>query len=126
FSIARELVRMADEDAKDNADRLREYRESNRESLEQQLFSEAPLYDDLEMVKLADSLSMFLEQAGPDNEWVQKTLAGRSPQARAAELVAGTRLKDVAYRKELAKGGAAAINGSDDAMIKLARLIDPP
>jgi hypothetical protein len=126
FTIARELVRMADEDAKDNAERLREYRESDRESLEQQLFSAAPIYDDLETVKLADSLSMFLEQAGADDEWVQKTLAGRSPQARADELVRGTKLKDVAYRKQLAQGGRSAIERSTDPMIQLARLIDPP
>jgi hypothetical protein len=126
FSIARVLVRMADEDAKDNADRLREYRQSNRESLEQQLFSEAPIYEDLETTKLADSLSMFMEQAGADNQWVQKTLAGRSPQARADELVRGTRLKDVAYRKQLAKGGRSAIDSSKDPMIQLARLVDPP
>ena len=126
FAIARGLVRMAEEDSKDNADRLREYRESNRESLEQQLFSEAPIYDDLETVKLADSLSMFMEQAGADNQWVRKTLAGHSPQGRASELVRGSRLKDVAYRKELTKGGKAAIEGSQDAMIQLALLVDPP
>ncbi len=126
FSIARQLVRIADEDAKDNADRLREYRESNRESLEQQLFSEAPVYDDLEVAKLADSLSMFMEQAGADNQWVRKTLRGHSPQARADELVRGTKLKDVAYRKEIAKAGRSAIEKSDDPMIQLALLVDPP
>jgi hypothetical protein len=126
FEIARTLVRMSDEDKKDNADRLREYRQSNRESMEQQLFSEAPIYDDLETAKLADSLSMFMERAGADNEWVRKTLQGKSPQARADELVRGTRLKDVAVRKELAKGGRTAIDGSNDPMILLARMIDPP
>jgi hypothetical protein len=126
FFIARQLVRIADEDAKDNSDRLREYRQSNRESLEQQLFSEAPIYDDLETVKLGDSLSMFMEQAGADNEWVRKTLHGHSPQGRASELVRGTKLKDVAFRKQLAKGGKSAIEGSDDPMIRLARLVDPP
>jgi hypothetical protein len=69
---------------------------------------------------------MFMEQAGADNPWVQKVLAGRSPQARADELVRETKLKDVAYRKQLAKGGRSAINGSDDPMIELARLIEPP
>ena len=64
FGIARTLVRLAEETAKPNAERLREYRESNLESLKQQLFSEAPIYDDLEIVKLADSLSMFVELAG--------------------------------------------------------------
>ncbi|HEY2828083.1 MAG TPA: S46 family peptidase, partial [Pirellulales bacterium] len=126
FIIARTLVRMGEEDKKDNADRLREYRQSNRESMEQQLFSEAPIYDDLETVKLADSLSMFMEQAGADNEWVRKVLQGKSPQARADELVRGTRLKEVAIRKELASGGRTAIDGSNDPMILLARLIDSP
>src|SRR5262245_1164806 len=83
FAIARTLVRMAEEDSKDNAERLREYRQSNRESMEQELFSEAPIYEDMETAKLGDSLSMFMEQAGADNEWVRKTLQGKSPQARA-------------------------------------------
>src|SRR4029077_20443115 len=71
-------------------------------------------------------LSMFMEHAGANNQWVRKTLQGRSPQSRADELVRGTRLKDVAYRKQLAKGGRSAIEGSKDAMIQLARLIDGP
>jgi hypothetical protein len=69
---------------------------------------------------------MFMEHAGADNEWVRKVLAGRSPQARADELVRGAKLIDVAYRRELAEGGRSAIEESDDPMIQLARLIDPP
>jgi hypothetical protein len=126
FDIARTLVRMADEDAKDNAERLREFRQSARESLEQELFSEAPIYSDLETVKLADSLSMFLEMLGPNNEWVKKTLDEQSPQARADQLIRGTKLADVAYRRELAQGGRKAIDASRDPMILLARLVDPP
>ena len=42
FDIARTLVRLAEETAKPNADRLREYRESNLDSLKQELFSETP------------------------------------------------------------------------------------
>ena len=57
FVIARMLVRLADESAKPNADRLREYAEAGLDSLKLQLFSEAPIYPDLETVKLADSLS---------------------------------------------------------------------
>ncbi len=68
FGIARDLVRLAEESEKPNADRLREYRESNLESLKQELFSEAPIYDDLETVKLADSLGMYLEWIGFD-QW---------------------------------------------------------
>ncbi|MCC7086724.1 MAG: S46 family peptidase [Pirellulales bacterium] len=126
FHIARMLVRLADEVKKDNAERLREYRESNQESLEQQLFSEAPIYDDLETAKLADSLSQFMELMGAENQWVGKVLQGRAPRDRASELVGGSRLQDVAFRKELARGGRTAIEGSNDPMILLARLIDPP
>jgi len=126
FSIARSLVRMAEENAKPNADRLREYRESNLESLKQWLFSEAPIYDDLESVKLADSLSMFVEQAGADDPLVKKVLAGKSPHRRAAELIQGTKLKDVAVRKKIAEAGTQGIEAADDPLILLAKAIDGP
>jgi hypothetical protein len=126
FLIARTLVRMAEEDGKPNGDRLREYRQTNRESLEQMLFSTAPIYDDLETLKLADGLSMFITEAGADNELVVKVLDGKSPRDRAAELIQGTRVKDAALRRELAQGGKAAIEASKDPMIQLARLVDGP
>ena len=44
FHIARHLVRLAAEQPKPNAERLREYRDSALESLEFQLFSPAPIY----------------------------------------------------------------------------------
>ena len=125
FGIARELVRMAAETQKPNAERLREYSESALESLRQELFSEAPIYDDLETVKLADSLSMMMEMGGANDPVVEQVLAGKSPQERASELVRGTKLRDVAVRKQLAEGGQKAIDASDDPMIKLARLVDP-
>jgi hypothetical protein len=67
---------------------------------------------------------MMVEWAGADNELVRKVLAGKSPQERAAELVNGSKLKDVAVRKKLAEGGLAAIEASDDPMIRLAREVD--
>jgi hypothetical protein len=126
FGLARTLVRLAEESTRDNAQRLREYRQSNLDSLKQMLFSEAPIYDDFETVKLADSLSMTVEMAGADNPLVKEVLAGKSPRERAAELVRGTRLRDVAFRKKLAEGGVKAVEESADAMIQLARLVDPP
>jgi hypothetical protein len=63
--------------------------------------------------------------AGADDPLVQKVLAGVSPQDRAAQLVQGTKLKDVAERKRVAAGGQQAIRDSRDPMIELARLVDP-
>ena len=126
FGIARTLVRLADESAVPNAERLREYRESNLESLKFELFSEAPIYDDLETLTLADSLSMLVEMKGTDDPLVQKILDGRSPREQAARLIAGTKLKSVEARKELAQATPDAIRKSDDAMIQLAILVDAP
>lgn len=124
FGIARRLVRMADEDQKPNETRLREYSSSSRESFLQQLYSTAPIYSDLEIVELGDSLAYLLEQRGPKDPLVQSVLAGRSPRVRAAELVRGSELADVARRRELAAAGRAGIEASRDPMIELARLVD--
>jgi hypothetical protein len=123
FQTAKTLLRLGDESKKPNGERLREYRESNMPSLKQALYSEAPVYEDLETVTLADSLSNWLEVA-PNDPLVQQVLAGKSPQERASELVRGTKLRDVAARKALGEGGKAAVDASNDPMIQVARMVD--
>jgi hypothetical protein len=129
FGIARAIVRLVDETAKPNTDRLREFRETNLDSLKQQLFSSAPIYEDFETIKLADSLAMLVEMAAEEKgtlaEVADKVLAGKSPQQRASELIKGTKLRDVTERKKLADAGKQAIEASDDPLIQLARQIDP-
>lgn len=125
FGIARTILRLSEESTKPNAERLREYRESNLESLKFELFSEAPIYNDLETVLLTDSLTMFTEMKGYNDPLVQKVLAGKSPGERAAELVEGTKLRSVEVRKKLAAESPAALRESDDPMLQLAVLIDP-
>ncbi|MBV9069568.1 MAG: S46 family peptidase [Acidobacteria bacterium] len=114
FSIAREVLRLQEESKKPNAERLREYRESNLESLQQEIYSEAPIYDDLEILELGDSLSMWMQYA-PNDPLLMQLLNGKSPNQRAAELVQGTKLKSVAARKS---------PSPDDPMIAAARLVD--
>jgi hypothetical protein len=124
FGIARTLVRMAEEDAKPSGERLREFRSSNRDSLLQALFADAPIYDDLETLGLADSLSLYAELVGMQDPLLLQVLAGKSPRQRAGELIAGSQLQKVDLRKQLAEGGAAAIQDSQDPLIALARLVD--
>ena len=124
FSYARTLVRMAAENQKPNAQRLPEYTDARRASLELALFSPAPIHEDFEKLKLADSLGFMVELLGADNALVKGVLAGKSPEARANELISGTKLKDPEFRKELAKGGMEAIEASNDPMILVAREID--
>ncbi len=125
FDIARTLVRLAEENEKPNRERLTGFTEAGRESLELELYSTAPIHDDLELTKLTDSLGYLLEKFGGDAPLAQKILNGKSPAGRAAELIGGTKLKEVAERKRLAEGGKKAISASTDPLIQLAKMIDP-
>ncbi len=126
FKYARLLTRTIDERAKPNGERIAAFRDSAKESLELELFSTEPVYDDYEILRLTDSLTDFASQFGASDPLVQKVLAGKSPHARAVELVSGTKLKDVAVRKDLYAKGADALQAAHDPMIDLARFIDGP
>jgi len=124
FSHARTLVRLAEENEKPNAERLPEFGDARRASLEASLFTQSPFYEDFEKLKLANSLTFMRDTYGANHPLVQKVLKGKTPEARAAELIDGSKLKDAEFRRQLAKGGKAAIESSDDPMIQLARSID--
>jgi hypothetical protein len=122
---ARVLVRVTAEKGKPNGDRLREYRDSALPSLEQELFSPAPVYKSLEAVTLADSMAQLQETLGADNPIVKKVLAGKTPTEAAKHYIENTKLEDVSVRKQLYEGGTAAVDASDDPLIVLMRTIDP-
>ncbi len=126
LAIARSLYRSATEKSKPSGQRLREYRDSNRASFELALFSDEPLYDDLEQVRLAAYLTQLTITFGADDPVVKAALVGKSPRERAAELVAGTKVKNVAVRKELYAAEAVAVEKAVDAdpMLALARALD--
>jgi hypothetical protein len=126
FKYARLLIRAVDERAKPNGERIPEFRDSARESLELELFSTEPVYDDYEILRQTDSLTDLASQFGADDPIVKKVLAGKSPHACAAELVGDTKLKDVAVRKDLYAKDATALQAAHDPMIDLARLVDGP
>ena len=124
FAIARGLVRLATENEKPNSERLLEYTDARRASLENTLYSPAPIHDEFEKLKLADSLGFMVELLGADHALAKQVLNGKSPEERANEIITGTKLKDVSYRKQLAAGGRKAIEESTDPMIVVARTID--
>jgi hypothetical protein len=123
--LARDLVRVTAEKAKPNGERLREYRDSSLPSLEQELFSSAPVYKSLEAVTLSDSLAQMQQALGPDNQTLKKILNGNTADEVGKEVIANTKLDDVAVRKQLYQGGSAAIQASNDPLIVLMRTIDP-
>ena len=125
FKYARRVVRAAEERPKPNGERFPEFRDSYKDSLELDLFSSEPVYEDVEQLKLTNSLTDMVTRFGSTDPLVQKVLAGKSPSDRAAQL-AKSKLKDVAFRKQLYEGGAAAIASASDPMIELAKLVDAP
>ena len=125
YSIARHLVRLAEEKPKPSAERLREYNDAALPSLEYGLFSPAPVHEALEIERVESGLLWMAERLGADDPTVQTALGGKAPRARAEELVKGSSLADVAVRRALYEGGQQAIEDSSDPLIQLARALDP-
>jgi hypothetical protein len=125
FGYARTLVRLAEEDPKPDTERLPEFTQANRGPMLHRLLAPVPVYLELEIARLADSLQFFREKMGADSPFVQQVLSGKSPEDRAQELVGGSTLADPAERKRLRDGGGEAIGSCHDPLIVLARLIDP-
>jgi hypothetical protein len=125
MSHASTLVRLAAELPKPSDQRLKEFGEAHLDSLYLDLYSPEPLYDALEIYCLSQAFARAAERLGADDPTVVTMLAGKSPKARAEELVKGCTLRDPAARKALAAGGAKAIAESKDPMIQLAVKLDP-
>jgi hypothetical protein len=124
FGYAAALVRSAAERTKPDGERLPGYSDSALPLLEKQLLDPTPVTPWVDQLKLEFALSKAREYLGPDDADVKLLLGRESPEAMAARLVAGTKLRDPAYRRALWNGGQAAINASTDPMILLARRLD--
>ena len=66
-----------------------------------------------------------MEARGGNDELVAKVLDAKGPRDRAAQLVANTKLFDVAARKKLAQAKVTGIQQSTDPLIQLARIMEP-
>jgi len=125
FSIARSVVRYAEETAKPNDQRLREYQDAGLESLEQKMYSSAPLHSALEALVLAEELRFLQKELGDDDPSVQAILGGQNPEHAAQHYVFTSKIQDVEERKRLAHN-LDAVKNSKDGMIQLALLCDGP
>jgi hypothetical protein len=78
-----------------------------------------------EKINLTASLAFMQKFLGPDHAIVKRILEGKTPEARAEELISKTRLTDPEIVSLLKAGGKATIEASTDPMIVLARSIYP-
>ncbi len=123
--FASTLVFYSIEIKKPDGQRLPGYHDSELEELKFRLLSPAPIYHDLEEANLGGALALSLEQLGPDHPFIKTVLNGRKPQEVAAELIQGTKLADVAFRKSLLEGGESAVQACSDPLIVLTRKLEP-
>jgi hypothetical protein len=123
--MASTIVRYADQISKPSAQRYSEFTDARLEGLKFSLFSSAPIYLDMEEAQLTAWLEEGLKTLGPADPFVKAALASQSPVALVKQVLAGTRLTDVAARKALVEGGPAAIQASTDPLIELARRAEP-
>jgi hypothetical protein len=124
-SIALQIVQLSAELQKPDGERLDGYHTAELESLRFRLFSPAPIYPGLEEAMAVDSMKLMLEELGAADPYVMACLDGKTPEAAAQALVAGTKLADPALRKKLVDGGPAAVSKCVDPFIVLARKLDP-
>ncbi len=119
------MVQYVAEIKKPDGQRLAGYHDAQLQSLRFRLFSPAPVYPGLEVVRLTGSLQTALAELGPNDAFVKLVLHGRTPEQAARNLIDGTKLADPALRRSLVEGGQAAVDASTDPLIVLARELDP-
>ncbi len=134
LDIARTITRHATEKTKPNGERLAEYSDARLPQLQQDVLSDAPIYQELEIAKITYGLTKMREDLSPDHPVVKTLLGNKSPQQVARALVKGTRLQELktnakgeavgGLRKTLWDASAAAIAASTDPLLKFVALYD--
>jgi hypothetical protein len=125
FQHARTLVRAAAERAKPNEERLPEFTEARLPAVVQNLKADTPIYPDFEALRLSFGLERMREWLGPDHAVVRQVFGKDSPDSLANRAVRESGLGNAAARMALYEGGQAAIEASQDPMIRLAAAVDP-
>jgi len=123
YGYARTLVRAAAERAKPNSERLPEYADARLPLLEKNLLDVEPVDPDLEQMKLQFWLTKIREVLTVDSLEAETFLGKDSPQTLSKRL-ATSKLADPAVRKALWDGGMAAVQASDDPMIRFVLATD--
>jgi hypothetical protein len=124
LTMAGQLVRIAKESALPDEQRLAPFRDQGAATIRAALLREQPIDTTYERIAIAAQLTAAKAELKPNDPFLVATLNGQTPGQAAARLVSSTRVGDVAFRKSLVEGGAAAVASSSDAMIALARKVD--
>jgi hypothetical protein len=117
--LALMLVRAITEKEKPEAERNASFRDTA--AVEQRLFATDQKFD-----RTADAASMAatltqMSKFLPGHPIVARALNGKSPEQAARDIVAGTKVDSVDFRKQLYAGGKDGLAGSTDPLVVLVR-----
>lgn len=124
YSYARALVRSAAERRRSNGERLPDYTDSRLPLLEKQVIDAKPIDPRLEQLELEFWLTKVREYLTADAPETKIMLGKDSPEGLSKRL-ASSRLIDATFRKQLWQGGWAAVQASDDPLIRYVAATDP-
>jgi hypothetical protein len=119
------IVRAALERERPNSSRRRDYTDPALPRLKQVALAPLPDHRDLEILRLTFSLEKMVEYLGLDDPAVRAALGRESARSVATRVIRGTRIQEVAFREQLWAGGRAAVEASDDPLIKLVLALEP-
>lgn len=122
--LARGIVRYVVETAKPNARRLRRYRDSNLPSVRMGLMAKLPIYMDYEILGMRTGLEVISDLLGKDSKIARALLQGKSADSRANEVISGTKVGDLAFRKRLMQMTPTEIKSCKDPLIRFVLLED--
>jgi len=120
------LVRLIEEPAKPQAERLKGFRteEERKASLESLKRTPRGANAELDQFNLERALNEVVAGLEPQHPFRKALLGERTPQALATVLNQ-SKVTDEAFRQALLKGGLHALAASEDPAVRIARLINP-
>ena len=123
LNLSGQVVRIATETARPDAQRLAAYRGSGAAGIRESLLREQPIDTAYERIAIAAQLRAAKAELPASDPFILAALGGKSPEQAAAALVT-SRIGNLAFRRLLLEGGQAAIAGSNDPLVMLAHQID--
>jgi len=113
------LARAVTEKEKPEAERSATFRDTA--AVEQRLFATDQKFDkDADAATLAGTLAEMTKFL-PGHPIVAKALNGKTPEQAAKDIIAGTKIDSVEFRKQLYAGGKDGLAGSADSLVVLVR-----
>jgi hypothetical protein len=125
LNFALTLVRLPVEVAKPSDQRLPEFTDGALKATRDRLSNPKPIVASLDAARLQGGLEEAQDLLGHDHPFVQAMLGGKTPAEVAQAAIAGSRIQDPAFRRQLMDGGEPALAASQDTLLALARKLDP-